>query len=581
MGVSYAEVFGYRMCFNAHKFFLLDWFPERTVSVDPSLSGPWRGNLVAFVDVGKIENLKLNSKNVVVIKVGDLYIVYNRAKDYNDEVQEARDKVSIVQADGPNSDSFRLAALDTNSPIYTRTVPLAKGVKRVVIELCRAKERPHIDLYSMSIHLEGQVSACDISAAPSRAPQLASEATSSLVKGNLPIPSSSIQCDDDPYGTFNVPNLQRTEKCVWLAANPEYQPYLCRQGSEAFTLCSETCKRCSDDCEDTPGGEFSVTGVDGTSVKRSCLWLALRPEMNTFFCTNGSDATIVCGETCNTCDQLGDPVASLSIPAIMATPDTKPPAVHPTMAPAPLVEVATMAGTASISDRVIPVRCNDSRGQFFVGYTGSFQTCEWLTSNPRYQVLLCQQSDILGLCGETCEACSTKCHDDPVATFPIASSERDCDWLKSRPAYNDVLCIPGTPPYDACQETCSACGGPQPSVRTSPQRQSRLGGKSSCGDLEGTFPVASLNQDKDCLWLSDKPGYHPTLCAVDQPAYTLCRQTCGKGCACVDSDVEFVSDGRRYTCKYLAKRTGLQDDVCDIDHESQAAMICPKTCNQC
>ena len=526
MGVSYAEVFGYRMCFNAHKFFQLDWFPERTVSVDPTMGGPWRGNLVAFVDVGKIENLNLKSNYVVVIKVGDLYIVYNRAKDYNDEVQEARDKVSIVQADGPGFDSFRVAELDTNIPIFRRAVPLPSSVERVVIELCRGEKIPQIDLYSMSIHLESQTSTCDRSPKPSRAPKLASAATSSLTKGNVPVLASSTHCNDDAYGTFIVPGLKATRKCVWLAANPEYQHSLCRQGSEAFTLCSETCKSCSKNCRDTPGGEFSVNGVDGSSVARSCLWLSFRPDMNSYFCRKGSDATIVCPQTCNTCDQLGNPVASLPIPAIMATPATRPPTLHPTTAPTPSVEVETMAKTAGISDRVYEVNCNDRQGQFFVGYTGRFQTCEWLASNPRYQLLLCQQSNVFSLCGETCKACSTKCHDDPVATFTVASSEKDCDWLRSRPAFNDVLCIPGTPPYAACPVTCSACGGLKQSVLPSPKRHSH-----SCGDLKGTFPVTSLNQDKDCLWLSDKPGYHPTLCAVDQPAYTLCRQTCGNGCA--------------------------------------------------
>jgi len=468
MGVSYSESFGKRMCFNAHKFFVLNWFPTRTVTVDPSVDGPWQGNLVAFVDISKIYDH--DRTYVVVVNVGDLYMVYNRAKDYNDEVQEAKDKVSIVQANSTKTASVRVITLDTNRPSYSRQVRLGNGLETVVIELCREVRGADIDFYSMRIYIEGQVSSCDSSSRirggtllmPAPSPEAA---PSTLIN----IPSLSILCDDNATATFDVPNQNEQQGCAWLTIRPKLQHYLCRSGFDAFEVCRNTCSRCSTVCQDAPNEHFTVTGVDGTSVQRSCLWLSLRIEMIASICSsNTSEASVVCPATCHTCDtqQTYNPTQrskpNSPTPAVTKRqPSSKPtvaPRLRPTTTRSNSFETSSMQTTAVLVDPNMSYRCTDSTGPFFISNLGEFQTCQWVAENFLQQQELCnQQPEVLHYCPKTCQACHVPCR-DTFDTFRVGSVTRDCLWLSMRPSTTqNLLCVEGTVPYVTCPMTCHSC----------------------------------------------------------------------------------------------------------------------------
>jgi hypothetical protein len=106
MGYSYGAQNFPCMCFNAHKNWLGGWFRDRALQI--KLSNPkdvWNGKIAAFVDYHLT-----TPEEPVVIRVGDLYLQYNRAKDFNNETMESSNQLVVVQ-DRPRGSEL-LASLD-------------------------------------------------------------------------------------------------------------------------------------------------------------------------------------------------------------------------------------------------------------------------------------------------------------------------------------------------------------------------------------------------------------------------------------------------------------------------------------
>ena len=86
-------------CFNGYNFWKLQWFHNdhvREIKTSLDLQLPIKIALAAFVDASKL--LSKHEQSVVVLKIDDYYLVYNRRKGYNDETGELPDMVTIVQA---------------------------------------------------------------------------------------------------------------------------------------------------------------------------------------------------------------------------------------------------------------------------------------------------------------------------------------------------------------------------------------------------------------------------------------------------------------------------------------------------
>lgn len=188
--------------------------------------------------------------------------------------------------------------------------------------------------------------------------------------------------------------------------------------SGAYDICEETCRKCADDCEDTDG-EFHL----GTNI-RNCLWLSLRPDVQTVICVPGDPVMSICPESCDTCDG------------------------NSTLAPTPAPEPVLSTG-----------RCDDSKlDTFLVPDLEQYQRCVWLKARPEYQETLCHVDHISQtavVCPETCGICIDDCVDTKVR-FNIGSASRDCQWLELRPTLHADLCLrPDV--NDACPETCDSC----------------------------------------------------------------------------------------------------------------------------
>jgi hypothetical protein len=151
MGYSYGYDDLPSMCFDGAKHWVLGWYDDRKLEVDPS-QGTWVGNVVAFVDY----ELATGYDNIL-LKVGNYYIQYNRAKGVNVGVQEKLDEVTITEAQVLTGFSESITGLSASSRSY---IFQTSGGASAVIEFCEAFTEQGADKVKVSIYLESQGSGC-------------------------------------------------------------------------------------------------------------------------------------------------------------------------------------------------------------------------------------------------------------------------------------------------------------------------------------------------------------------------------------------------------------------------------------
>jgi hypothetical protein len=85
--------------FNAQNHYVLGWFEERTYEFEIT-SFSKLINIAAFIDYSVMmeEDENNDSDEYVIVRIGDLYLQYNFAKDYNRDTPEMNaDKLTIVR----------------------------------------------------------------------------------------------------------------------------------------------------------------------------------------------------------------------------------------------------------------------------------------------------------------------------------------------------------------------------------------------------------------------------------------------------------------------------------------------------
>lgn len=155
MGYSQYEEFGPRLCFNAQKNWQLGWYRDRTIDLTSSIrNNSWEGGLVAFVDYNRTPK-----GDVVIIRVGNLYAQYNRARDFNKGSREYRNRVVIVSVSTTGSSLSKLeAALANNIAVSTFSYPnYDDSGYSLVFKVCNQVRGPPIDYVHLSIHLDNGI----------------------------------------------------------------------------------------------------------------------------------------------------------------------------------------------------------------------------------------------------------------------------------------------------------------------------------------------------------------------------------------------------------------------------------------
>jgi hypothetical protein len=279
MGYSTAELGTPVSCFNGQKNDQLGWYSDRTLSLNASItaSKTWGGRLFAFVDYDKTP-----ADGHVLIKVGNMFIQWNRAKSFNNETREHRDKVTIVYNFKKDKGSWLLGTVSPDEAKAFRFWNFLKTGFDLVIEACEASPGPP-EFLKMSIHLDDgvQKSSCGVDLTPSPSSS----------------PTESAYCEDSHNLTFSWQGRERT--CTWLLGSPVRREHLCAatQNHQARVVCPETCGVCTDFCEDSQGDFY----VNHKQLKKNCAWLSVRSKWQSRLC-HRDDVKSLCKESCNTCD---------------------------------------------------------------------------------------------------------------------------------------------------------------------------------------------------------------------------------------------------------------------------------------
>lgn len=156
MGNSYSSSYGAHKCFNGQKMWAFNWWPNKKKVVNPIADGPWNGRLAAFVDVR-------STTMPVVLRVGNLYLVYNRAKAHNVEAHEKADMVTIVNAPTSSSNSLMRVGINasTGKDSYSCDAEFEHGRFSVTIEVCKVvKGAGKVDYVELSIRRRNTPSTC-------------------------------------------------------------------------------------------------------------------------------------------------------------------------------------------------------------------------------------------------------------------------------------------------------------------------------------------------------------------------------------------------------------------------------------
>eukprot|EP00977_Amphora_coffeiformis_P021513 scaffold9427_cov175-Amphora_coffeaeformis.AAC.1 len=106
MGNVPTEVLTPQRCYNAHNHYKLQWFEDRVLEVDPEF--PQIVTLAPFVQYDSA-----GRDEYIIVRVGNLYMQYNRAIDYNADSGEYPDTLVVVRERENLQGTDLLVGLDT------------------------------------------------------------------------------------------------------------------------------------------------------------------------------------------------------------------------------------------------------------------------------------------------------------------------------------------------------------------------------------------------------------------------------------------------------------------------------------
>ena len=331
-GVSYFT-YAPRQCYNAHKNWHLGWYEDRSIDLSSSIRQKALGfRLVPFVDYNAT-----TVDDSVVIRLGTLYVQYNRNRDFNDGTREYRNHVVIVSATNsvnPVRSNLEAAiALDINGayvdnrPKPTFAYPNYEGTGfDLVFEVCDQIYGGLTNYVHLSIHLDNGIyrSTCNVplsvtTASPTMSPTITPQPSSS--PSGVLSTSPTLDCTGmDQPGLVAVSNGLGNRTCAWIAAQPGWKKFLCQEGYEAFEQCQETCNSCNDQvpepANDTCEDSRKMVYINERVGYLRCFWLARflerqrSPHWKDKLCAPDQEAYTACPETCGACtdaceDQTG------------------------------------------------------------------------------------------------------------------------------------------------------------------------------------------------------------------------------------------------------------------------------------
>lgn len=140
MGAHKYEDEGPKMCFNGAKSWYIGWYNDRHIEITPSNS--WAGRLAAVDDYTST----VGGTHYIIAKAGDLFVMYNRAKGVNSEVQGYADLVTVVEQTSRTAQSWVVASLDAGQQ---------QVIGSVVVEVCGFVSDSTVDYAHVVVRYDG------------------------------------------------------------------------------------------------------------------------------------------------------------------------------------------------------------------------------------------------------------------------------------------------------------------------------------------------------------------------------------------------------------------------------------------
>ena len=138
------------MAFNGHKHWLSGWYSEGLLSVNP-MQRIVACRLVSFVDYG---NSRIQKEDAVILRVGKLYLQYNKLKGYNLEYPDIyKDRVTIVEATADLDVSDYMGGVGDGES-YTYTNYDGKGNDLIIRACAMKQEASELDYVELLIYLD-------------------------------------------------------------------------------------------------------------------------------------------------------------------------------------------------------------------------------------------------------------------------------------------------------------------------------------------------------------------------------------------------------------------------------------------
>lgn len=342
MGSTPITIGGPTTCFNGQKNWFLNWFEDRRVEVDGTAA--WTGKLAAFTDYNETRK----GEHVVLMKVGNNYLQYNKAEKFNAGNRGSQNLITVTTTlDIGNSNLTGTLGFNVSNASSVFYIHNFLGSNyTMVIEACdQVAGTPDYMVVSAYLDDGYQASYCRGGVQRTRAPS--------------PFPSSSPSAVPRPSSspTFapvtSPPSTRPTPAPVIKTTRPSPAPITARPSRAPITAPPTPVPTIKRPCEDSKAGVFWVDG-GRWATWRDCAWLAKSTMWHWKLCYEPLHhaARDVCPELCGVCTDA----------------------------------------------------CSDDK-VFSALFRGESIGCEWISTRPAIAANLCKRKDFAAACSETCDTC--------------------------------------------------------------------------------------------------------------------------------------------------------------------------------
>eukprot|EP00547_Thalassionema_nitzschioides_P004427 CAMPEP_0194201202 /NCGR_PEP_ID=MMETSP0156-20130528/1530_1 /TAXON_ID=33649 /ORGANISM="Thalassionema nitzschioides, Strain L26-B" /LENGTH=1078 /DNA_ID=CAMNT_0038926333 /DNA_START=277 /DNA_END=3510 /DNA_ORIENTATION=+ len=315
MGYGYTEEGAPQMCFNGAKSWFLGWYNDKAIEIDLDSISRRSIYLSFFGDYARVPTR--SSTDVVLIKIGHYYMIYNLKKGINVGTKEFGNSVTVTYNDSFNELSVSKAALNEGQPYN-----LGGGFN---FQFCaKTTTSSGVDQAQISLHRNGESSTCGSSfdsylveeenIRPE--PQPTPDATNRPLPAVNPRPPST----PTPYPTRMPTKVPSTPEPTWI-------------------IFDGTCHA----CDDRPMDWFSYLGcahedsayVIQTKCNKNGSWRSNKYcQLTCFQAGFGYDGDNCCRTSTGDIEPTPGPTAApTAFPTHLPTPP--PPTPAPTVAPIP------------------------------------------------------------------------------------------------------------------------------------------------------------------------------------------------------------------------------------------------------